>query len=144
MKYYQIEPEVAEGLGEHTVIDRSSGKMVVRKLHYEFEGWGGDVLLESCPCFIATEDAKRKLQSAGLTGIRFDEVKVTTSEFFQERYPDQQLPKFVWLQVTGKPGQDDFGICQDPGLVVSERALEVLKGLGVSNAAPVKPYKEGK
>ncbi len=52
MKYYQLEPEVAGGFGEQSVIDRSSGKMVVRKLHYEFDGWLGDVLLESYLCFI--------------------------------------------------------------------------------------------
>ena len=134
MKYYQIEPEVAGGIGEHSVIDRSSGKMIVSKLHYEFDGWLGDALLTSCPCFIVTESAKKKLQSIGFTGIRFDEVEVTTSEFFQDRYPNRQLPKFVWLQVVGKPGEDDFGIGQAYGLVISERALEVLKGLGVSNA----------
>lgn len=143
MKYYQIEPEVAGGIGEHSVIDRSSGKMVVRKLHYYFDGWGGDVLLESCPCFIVTEAAKKTLQSIGATGIKFDKVEVTTSEFFQDRYPNRQLPKFVWLQIDGRPGQDDFGISQDLNLVVSERALEALRGLGISNAL-VKPFEEGR
>ena len=57
------------------MIDRfSSGKMIVRKFHYEFDGWLGDVLLESCPCFIVTEAAKKKLQSIGATGIKFASV----------------------------------------------------------------------
>lgn len=134
MKYYQIEPEVAGGIGQHSLIDRSSGKMVVRKLHYEFDGWLGDVLLESCPCFIVTEAAKKKLQSIGATGIKFDKVEVTTSGEFQDFHPNQLLPKFVWLQIDGKPGKDDFGIARGPGLVISERALEALKELGISNA----------
>ena len=134
MKYFCIQPEVAGGLGENTVMDRRAHPPIVSKLHYKFDGWGGDVLLRSFPCLIVTEGAKRKLQLAGLTGIRFDRVEVTTSEFFQDRYPNLQLPKFVWLQVVGKPGQDDFGFVQNARLVVSERALEVLKGLGVSNA----------
>ncbi len=142
MKYYQIEPEVAGGIGEHSVIDRSTGKMIVHKLHYVFDDWGGDVLLESCPCFIVTESAKKKLQSIYATGIRFDKVEVTTSELFQQLVPDLELPKFFWLQIDGKPGQDDFGICKDPGLVISERALEVLRGLGISNAL-VTPYEKG-
>ncbi len=108
--------------------------MVVRKLHYVFEGWLGDVLWESFPCFIITKDAKRKLQSIGATGIRFDDVEVTTSALFQGLYPNRQLPEFFWLQIEGKPGQDDFGIGRDPGLVISERALEVLRKLGISNA----------
>ena len=143
MKYYQVEPEVAGGIGEHSLIDRSSGKMVVRKLHYVFDDWGSDVLVESCPCFIVTESAKKKLQSIGATGIRFDKVEVTTSELFQELVPDLKLPKFVWLQIEGIPGQDDFGIGKAPGLVISERALEVLKGLGISNAL-VTPFEEGR
>lgn len=139
MKYYLLQPEVAGGFGENTVIDRSSGKMVVLKLHYVFDGWLGDVLLTSSPCLIATEDAMRKLQSIGATGVRFDEVEVTTSDLFQELYPNRQLPRFVWLQINGRPGHDDFGVGRQYGVVVSERALEVLKSLGIANAI-IKPF----
>jgi hypothetical protein len=142
MEYYLIEPEVAGGIGEHSVIDRSSGKMVVRKLHYYFDGWDGDVLLESCPCFLVTEEAQRRLQSIGATGIKFDKVEVTTSGFFQDSYPNRQLPKFVWLQIDGKPGQDDFGIAHDLRLVISERALLALRELGISNAL-LTPFEKG-
>ena len=78
----------------------------------------------------------------GATGIRFDEVEVTTSKLFQELYPNRQLPKFVWLQIKGRPGRDDFGIGLDPGLVISERALKVLEGIGISNAL-VTPFEAG-
>ncbi len=115
-------------------MDRSVHPPIVSKLHYEFDGWPDDALLTSFPCFIVTETAKKKLQSVGPTGIRFDEVEVTTSGFFQDCYPNRQLPKFVWLQVVGIPGEDDFGIAQNHRLVVSERALKVLEGLGISNA----------
>lgn len=142
MKYFYIEPEVAGGLGENTVIDPSVHPPIISKLHYEFDGWLGDLLLETFPCFIVTKDAKRKLQSIGATGIRFDEVEITTSEMFRGLYPNRQLPEFFWLQIQGKPGQDDFGIADDLGLVISERALEVLRELGISNAL-VTPFEEG-
>jgi hypothetical protein len=45
-----------------------------------------------------------------------------------------ELPKFVWLRIEGIPGQDDFGIGKAPRLVISERALEALRGPGISNA----------
>ena len=134
MKYFYIEPEVAGGLGDNIVMDRRVHTPIVSRLHYEFDGWLGDVLLEGFPCFIVTEDAKGKPQSVGATGIKFDKVEVTTSGFFQDVHPNRQLPKFVWLQIDGKPGQDDFGIARDLRLVISERALKVLKGLGISNA----------
>ncbi|MFY9957530.1 MAG: hypothetical protein WAK54_31075, partial [Bradyrhizobium sp.] len=56
------------------------------------------------------------------------------SEQFEELYPDKQLPKFVWLKADGKPKFDDFATAPDGRLIVSARALEVLQGLGISNA----------
>ncbi len=61
-------------------------------------------------------------------------MEVTASEQFEELYPARQLPKFAWLRVEGKPGQEDFGIAPDARLVVSQRALDVLRQLGVSRA----------
>src|SRR5438552_1503007 len=99
MKYFYVEPEVAGGLGESTVIDGNSYPPVVTALHYRFDGWLGDVLLESFPCFILTELAKRKIVAARLTGAEFDRVETTVSEEFHALYPARQLPGFVWLRV---------------------------------------------
>jgi len=134
MTYFYLEPEVAGGLGENTVIDRSVHPPVVGKLHYILDGWLGDALLESFPCFIVTERAKEELLASGLSGVRFEEAEVTTSDQFKELYPNRQIPKFIRLKAEGKPGWDDFATVPDGRLVVSQRALEVLKGLGISNA----------
>jgi hypothetical protein len=134
MKFYFIEPEVAGGLGENTVMGSSIHPPSVNKLHYHFDGWLGDVLLESFPCFIVTDCAKQKLQEAEFTGSIFDEVEVTTSEQFQALHSHQQLPKFVWLKIHGIPGQDDFGIASDGRLVISERAYLVFQKLGIDQA----------
>lgn len=140
MNFYVVEPEVAGGFGKNTVIDRSSGKMVVQRLHYQFDGWLGDELLESAPCYIASERMAHEIERARLTGARFDEVEITMSDQFRELYPDRQLPKFVWLKVEGNAGHDDFGIAPGLRLVVSERALGLLKMVGISNAASVTPF----
>jgi uncharacterized repeat protein (TIGR02543 family) len=138
MKYYRIEPEVAGGWGKNTVFTRTPGRpTVVHKLHYQFDGWLGDELLTSTPCFIVTERLAREIERAQLTGVRFDDVEVTTSDEFRELYPNRQLPKFVWLKIEGKPGQDDFGITPGLRLVVSERVLELLKPVGISHAASI-------
>jgi hypothetical protein len=134
MKYFYLEPEVAGGLGNNTVIDRSVHPPIISKLHYHLDGWLGDVILESFPSFIVTEKTKQKLQEIGLTGARFDKVELTTSDQFKELYPNRHLPKFVWLRVDGQTGRDDFGTAPDGRLVVSERAHETLKSLGISNA----------
>ena len=106
----------------------------MHKLHYEFQGWQGDELLESTPSFIVSERGAREIQKTQLTGVTFDEVEVTTSEQFQELYPTRQLPKFVWLRIEGTAGQDDFGTAPDGRLIASERALGLLRELGISHA----------
>ena len=134
MRYFSIEPEVAGDLGENTIMDSNRHPPLVKKLHYEFITWLGDALLESFPCFIVTESGMKKLQAASLTGINFGPVEVTASEEFQDFYPDRKLPTFAWMQAQGVPGQDDFSIGPDFRLVVSERALQVLRELGISHA----------
>jgi hypothetical protein len=141
-EYYVVEPEVAGGFGERTEIDRSSGKMNVKKLHYQFDGWLGDHLLESTPCFIVSEQMAREIEREKLIGVEFDGVEVTRSDQFRDLYPDRQLPTFIWLKVNGTPGRDDFGIARGLRLVVSNRALELLKRIGISHAASVTPYLE--
>ncbi len=134
MKYYLIEAEVAGGFGHDSIIDRTSGRMVVKKLHYQCDGWLGDELLETVADFIVTERLARELEREQLTGIKFDEVKVTTSEEFADVCGDLPLPRFVWLKAEGQAGRDDFGLSEDLVLVVSERAYEVLKRFEVSHA----------
>lgn len=134
MKYFVVEPEVAGGLGDGTEMDASTHPPLVSRLHYQLEGWLGDVLLESFPCFIVTRGAKDKLLGLGATGARFAEVEVTKSEAFDEIEPGRAIPEFAWLQPIGEAEHDDFGAAPDGRLVVSERALEALHELQLSNA----------
>lgn len=134
MRYYVIEPEVAGGLGENTIMDQSVHPPKITSLHYNFEGWLGDVLLESFPCFIATEDVVRELKSMGSTGVSFDRVEITKAKQFDDLYPDRQSPEFKWLKVSGKPGVDDFGLADDFRLVISQPVLNLLKSHGLRNA----------
>ena len=138
MKFHIIEPEVAGGWGKNTVVANSgTHPPEIRKLHYQFDGWLGDVILETFPCYIITLEAKRNLDAMGATGIEFDEVETSTSEEFNEMYPGKRLPEFVWLKVVGTAGHDDFGIAAPPSfrLVISERALNALKPLGIAHAS---------
>jgi hypothetical protein len=128
--FFVLEPEVAGGLGEGTVIsDMSVQPPIVISLHYEFQGWLGDDLLESFPCFIVTSRLADKLRRSEMTGYRLAAVKVSTSDLFREMHPRRKLPPFQWLQPVGEAGVDDFGLSSKPHrLVVSKRALECLRG----------------
>jgi hypothetical protein len=108
--YLYIHPEVAEGLGHNTILDRSTHPPRIDKLHYEFEGWMGNALLDTFPCVIATKEAADGLASAAVTGIDYAKVEVSTSELFRHLHPNLHLPPFVWLQIKGIAGKGDLRI----------------------------------
>lgn len=139
MQYFYIWPNVAGGLGEHTVLDPSVHPPIVTKLHYEVEGWFGDVIVTTFPCFLVTEETQHALQKMGFSGATFAAAEVTISEDCQEDQPGLELPPFVWLKVDGKAGRDDFGIAADYRLVISKRVLNLLESLGIPFAV-VEPY----
>lgn len=139
MEYFYVKPDVAGGLGDHTILDARVHPPIVSTLHYEMDGWFGDAILRSFPVYIVTEAARQGLVDAGLTGMDFAEVEVTTSEEFRELFPGLELPPFVWLKPTGEAGQDDFGTVPNARLVVSDRALKVLRTFGIENAL-VEPF----
>lgn len=136
MKFYYLEPEVGGGLGRHCIIDRASGKTsTVLKLHYEFDGWLGDEILESTPCFIVSGKLAEMIERVRLSGVKFDDVEITTSDEFAQLYPDCRLPNFAWLKIFGQAGRDDFGVAPDLRLVVSDKAMKLLKGFEISHAS---------
>jgi hypothetical protein len=135
MQYYSIEPEVAGGFGDNTVISRPDGKMLVEKLHYEIQGWLGDPILESVPCYIVTSDLASQMLNSKLTGFVFEDVEISESDEFRLLQPNVVLPKFVWMKPTGSVKNDDIGQSDSLELVISERALALLQKNGMKNAA---------
>jgi hypothetical protein len=129
-----LEPEVPGGLGEKTRMDTSVHPPVVQSLHFEFEGWLGDELVESFPCFLVTARVAGVLEGKGLSGFLLADVEVTRSEQFQELYPGRVLPRFRWLQIVGVAGSDDFGLSSDHRLVVSKVALQALESCALCQA----------
>jgi hypothetical protein len=134
MKHVVLEPEVAGAWGPNTLADTSVHPPLVSRLHYEFDDWLGDELLESFPCFIVTARLGAELERARLTGFVLDDVEISVSENFEELDPDATLPPFRWLRISGEAGQADFGVASDQRLVVSDRALAILERFQLQNA----------
>ncbi|MBP1167888.1 MULTISPECIES: hypothetical protein [unclassified Chryseobacterium] len=132
--YRLIEPEVAGGLGEQTQLDNSFFPPLIKNLHYEFEGWLGDDILESFPCYIVTEKLRKGLEHEKLTGISFDAVIISKSETFLELYPNKELPNFFWAKINGESNRDDFFITEKNGLAISEKAYSLLKNYNIDQA----------
>jgi hypothetical protein len=82
--YYTLEPEVAGGLGDGTVIDTTVHPPHVERLHYEFEDWLGDDLVESFPCFLVSKPLAARLTAAGLGTFQLKDVAVTMTPEAEE------------------------------------------------------------
>ncbi|ROI01663.1 hypothetical protein EGI16_17380 [Chryseobacterium sp. G0240] len=132
--YKLIEPEVAGGLGEQTQMDNSFFPPLIKNLHYEFEGWLGNDILESFPCYIVTEKLRREIEFEKLTGINFDNVLISKSDTFLDLYPNRELPNFFWAKINGEPHKDDFFITDKNVLAISEKAYSVLKNYNIDQA----------
>ncbi|RJK97521.1 hypothetical protein [Vallicoccus soli] len=130
---YVLEPEVAGGLGERTVWDRTGPVPRVTALHYEVDQWLGDDLLESHPCFLATEALARAVDEAGLTGVAWGAAEVTTSDVAADLAPHQRLPPLRWLQPVGEAGRDDVALDGTGRLLCSDAAMDVLRGFHLEN-----------
>jgi hypothetical protein len=129
---YILKPEVAGGWGAGTIADTSCHPPFVSKLIYEFEGWSGDDLLTSFPCFIVTKQLADSIQSSSLNGYELAPVQVTKSGVFVELYPSRELPEFWWLKVNGVVGRNDFAINDHHRLVVSDTAFKLLSASNIA------------
>lgn len=117
---------MAGGWGPGTDAATTVHPPVVRRLVYELEGWLGDDLLETFPCFVVTDRLARAIRTSGLTGYELSPVEVVKSEFFEELQPGCDLPDFHRLFVLGGVEKDDFSI-DGQRLRVSDAALTVLR-----------------
>lgn len=131
--YFELEPEVAGGLGENSVLDSTIHPPSVKHLHYSFDGWLGDCLLESFPCFIVSEQLSNAMEKSELTGYSLSSVEVTKSEQFLELHSELELPIFYRLNITGNRMVDDFSLSDSNTLLASNSALELLKENGLTN-----------
>jgi hypothetical protein len=126
MSFFVLEPEVAGGFGQRTLLQSNTHPPIVTYLHFELQGWLGDELLEVFPCYVVTESLGKRLREARLTGFEFASIEVTQSPEADDLLPGT-LPVFVWLKINGRAGIDSFGISIDNKLVVSQDALNVMR-----------------
>jgi hypothetical protein len=141
MNKYIIEPEVAGQLGDSTILNHQTKPPIIEKLHYEFDDWLGDDFLAGFQCFICTEQLAQAIKKDNLSGYTFEECKITKSQLFDDLNEDGlDLPVFFWFRVIGSDN-DDFFIVPNFTLVVSKRALNVLKEFNI-NHCDVKEYND--
>ena len=131
--FYKLEPEVAGRWGDNTIADTTVHPPVVSELHHVFDGWLGDSIIESFPCFLVTNTLGDALVAADLHGFVLRPMKTEISDQFSELYSGRVIPEFRWLHITGVASIDDFGISSDNLLIVSSPALAIIRQYGCDN-----------
>jgi hypothetical protein len=143
VNYFVLKAEVAGGYGPNTIFtDRKARPPILKRFNFELNGWLGDPVLMTVSNYVVTERIRDRLQAMGATGATFGEVEISTSgeyDDWQTLHPGRELPPFVWLQVKGVAGVDDFGYTISNGtcLAVSERVLDIFIECGMKNAKMV-------
>ena len=136
MKYYILEPEVPGHLDDNTPKKSSSEgpyAQYVDNLGIRIEGWMGDDLMTIDPCYFVTSVLRDALTASALSGFEIDTVDVSFDKqllMFPDMAASWPIPKLYWLKITGKAGNDDFGLSPADApviLVVSDRAMNLLQ-----------------
>ena len=129
-RYYQLEPEVPGGLGPQVLMElRPDAYPLVQRPDLEFSyGYLGDDLLTTHPVYFVTTALAETLSASALTGFALStDLEVSVDPQLLELDPDWVPPSIEWLRVHGAPERDDFGLTTDASLIVSARALDVLR-----------------
>lgn len=134
MRRWRIDPEVAGDIGPRTVMDTEFHPPRVTRLHYAFDTWLGDDIVQLFPCVIVSERLADALVSAGCSGVALDAVEVTLSDECAVMDPGllDRLPPFRWLR-AGESVENDVAIV-GAELFVSDAALRVLKSFRLDHA----------
>lgn len=142
MEYFILEPEVAGGIGKKSKILYENSKIKeVLFLDYEFEGWLGDDILTTHPCFIISESLCDIIKVSDLKGYQLQKIDISFSDFFLEVHNKKILPNFIRLlpfpinevNLINKMLLD-FYLYKNTTLVVSEKVLNILEKFNLSNA----------
>lgn len=134
-KFFQLEAMVPGWIGEQSVSKIIDNREVFEKVHYVFDDYPTDCIVERCPIYLVNEDLKRALETLGATGCQFDDAIITESDSYQghtSSLTDNSLPRFSWLKILGEAGSNDIGI-RPPrmSIVISARVLELMRALGL-------------
>jgi len=146
--FWLIEPEVpGDWNPHHSTVDRSVWPPHILTLQFDFDVFPRSDLITSFPCFLVTARLQQALEKEAFVGIDFDFAYLSKSYKYRELEATgvlpHELPHFSWLKVDGVAGKDDFGLTHNASLVVSTKALELLRKFNLTDCDII-PYETQK
>lgn len=141
MEYYLLKPEIAGELGDSSEIIYEDGRIKeVKFLEFVFRGWLGDEILKARPCYIVTEDIMDSFLKNGITGVRYENIKISFSEEFIDIYENtSEVPAFVRIIPLNRVDEleptmvEDVYLDKYNRLIVSEKTLKILRDHKLDN-----------
>lgn len=144
MKLLRLEPEVPGQIGNNSIITYKDGRIdEIKFLHFVFDGWLGDDLVTTYPCYLVSEKLEHALASSDRTGFVFEHAEISVSRTYKQLYPDRIIPNFKRLMMQGTVLFKDseywewsgHDICRGNkgGLVVTEKAYELMKQFNINH-----------
>lgn len=141
-EFYILDPETAGNTDFPATVQEVPPSR--RKVTVVFDVWLGDDIMEAYPCYLVTKRLWDMLATGGFTGASSGAIKSVKGDMWRQMCPRQSTPDVVWLKVTGKAGQDDFGVAPVPDdllgtpvvirkLVASQRVLALLKQFSIEH-----------
>jgi hypothetical protein len=97
-----------------------------RFVEFVFDSWDGEDLVTAMDVYVASERLRDALERSGLTGARFEDIKVSKSDYFEvgEDAYAADLPQFYRLDFVGLARGPEIwwtsDVCDECGLRVWE------------------------
>jgi hypothetical protein len=114
-------------------------------VEFVFDAWDGEDLVMALGVHAASERLRDAIERAGLTGARFEDIKVSRAEYFElgeDAYADD-LPRFYRLEFTGRARGPEIWwrstYCEECGLRSWEQTPEGTRAemaIAFGNPAP--------
>lgn len=135
MNYYYLHLWSVGDLDKETIFDKSVHPPIIREAGIEINDWPADDLFYSFPAFIVTERLKSLLTYWGFEKLKFHKIeRINPGLNFNNNFPDTQLPRYWLVEFSGNPRETDLALWDKKYLVVSQKALDFLRGNRVLNA----------
>ena len=131
MSFHHVRPERPCDIWSYsTLVERRFVNMV-----FAYDFWSGEPLFVDVPHFFVRRSVADVLRKAALTGFEAIDVETIKSRDYNEESAQGRQPEPVCLlKVTGQAGADDFGLQCKVRLIVSDRALTLLREHGLVRA----------
>ena len=129
MNYFRLKPERPSNIWQYSTVD---DRGEIQKMVFAYDFWSNEPIFRDIRYFFVRRSVATALQEAGLTGFQCVEVPtIKSKQYDSSDHRDRDPEPVGWLQVTGRMAMDDFGLQGKAKLVVSERALGVLRNHGL-------------